>query len=175
MTYKCEPRDPVRVLHDDCGYLAAPAGKRGPSGIARAASIVGRSTQVLYNKFSDAMPAYEITAREGIALGHAVAEETGRLGFVEAMCEQFGGVFVPLPEGMAGEDDILQAHLKVVERLGELSHKLMAARADGVIDRDEFADLKENAMHGVQAIHALVEEIATTVRELPDAPVRVVK
>lgn len=175
MTHKTEPRDPVRVLHDDCTQLPGPAGKRGPSGIARAAEMVGRSPNVLYNKFSEAMEQYEITAREALAIGHAVADETGLLGYVEAVCEQFGGVFVPMPEGMAGEDDILQAHLLVVERLGELSRVLMAARADGVIDPAEFAHLKAQGMHGVQAIHALLEEIATTVRDLPEAPVRAVK
>lgn len=157
-------RDPVRVLHDEIEQLP---GK--PAGIARAARLVGRSPGVLYNKFSEADERYALTVAEALSLGHCVAHELGTVGFAEAIAEQFGGVFVPLPEGVAGVDDVLQAHLDVIERLGELSHELTAARADGLIDVAEFARVKARALRGIAAIHALVSEVESMT--LPSASV----
>lgn len=169
MTHRYEPRDPVRVLHAELEQLPAPAGQRKPSGIALAAALIGRSPNVLYNKFSEEMGMYAINVQEGVALGHVVADRLGTYGFAEAVAEQFRGVFVPLPDaGEAGQDDILQAHLAVIEQLGELSRELMAARADGVVDEAEFARLKVRGSHGIQAIHHLLQEIETTVRPVDE-------
>lgn len=80
-------RDPVDVLH---GVLLAL-----PGGISAAGKAIGRSPGVMHNKFSEAMPHYEVTVREAIAL----ARHAQSTAFAEAVCEQFGGAFLPLPEG----------------------------------------------------------------------------
>lgn len=152
-------RDPVVVLHDE--VLATEGGIKG------AAKAIGRSQGILNNKFCEAMPHYEITVREGIALAEIVENETGARGFIESMCEQFGGIFLPLPDGLAGADDVLQAYLEIIQRMGELSQEFTEAKADGIIDPAEFSALELKGYRTVQAIMRLLSELKTTVREMP--------
>lgn len=81
-----QKRDPVDVLHAE---LLSREG-----GISAAARAIGRSPGVLHNKFSDAMPHYEISVREALSLA-MLSDSTE---FVEAVCEQFGGTFLPVQE-----------------------------------------------------------------------------
>lgn len=148
-------RDPVAVLHQD--LLAA------PGGIAGAARLVGRSAGVMHNKFSEAMPQYEITVREAIALAHAVSST----GFAEAVCDQFDGVFLPLPPQRPGEDDVLQAYLDIVRQMGDLAREFTEAREDGVIEPAEFAALRLRGHRTIGAIQCLLSELQLLVREVP--------
>lgn len=147
--------DPIDALH---GSLLA-----APGGMTAGGKAIGRSAGVIHNKFSDAMPHYEVTAREALAL----AKWSGSSAYVEAVCAYFGGVFVPVPQGAPAEDDVLQAYLGIIERMGELSHEFTEARTDGVIDPDEFHALKVKASRTVAAIMHMLAEIETTVRPLP--------
>ena len=154
-------RDPVAVLHAD--LLASPLGIKG------GAERIGRSAGIMHNKFSEAMPHYEVTVREAIALAHAVAST----GFAEAVCDQFDGVFLPLPQGNAADDDVLQAYLDIIKSMGDLSLEFTEARADGIIEPAEFSALKLRGQRSVAAIMHLLAELETMVREVP-APARVV-
>ena len=148
--------DPVEALH---GALLA-----SPLGIAGGARSIGRSAQVLYNKFSDSMPNNELTGREERALADAVGGEA----YVQAVCAYFGGVFFRLPEGCTGDDDLLDAYLDIVKKMGELSADLTQARNDGVIDPREFEHLRADGFATMAAIQTLLAELATMVREIPE-------
>lgn len=147
--------DPIGVLH------AAVLASKG--GIAAAAKAIGRSPGVMYNKFSEANPNYDITAREALAL----ADHLGTTLYAEAVCEHFGGVFLPLPQGAPAEDDVLQSYLDIIRQMGELSKEFTEARADGIIEPGEFQALQLRGHRTVQAIMHLLCELEMTVREVP--------
>lgn len=147
--------DPVEALHADLLTSA--------HGIAGGARLIGRSPQVLYNKFSDSMPGNELTGREERALAVAIASEH----YVQAVCAHFGGVFVRLPESALGDEDLLEAYMAIVSRMGELSSDLTRARADGVIDPSEFERLRQDGQSTMAAIQTLLSELETMVREMP--------
>lgn len=147
-------RDPVAVLHERL--------EAQPGGIRAAAKTIGRSAGVLYNKFADSMPHYEISLREALALAQPLAERSD-FAFAEAVCEQFGGVFVPLPEGQGGADDVLAAHLEVMTHIGDLCRELTEARQDGLIDEDEFTALKVRGNRAIRALHCLIRELEAQV------------
>ena len=151
-------RDPIDALH------AALLGMDG--GISGAAKAIGRSPGILHNKFSDAMPHYEVTAREALAL----ADYAKTTAYVEAVCEHFGGTFLPLPSGKAGDDDVLQAYLDIIQQMGELSKEFTEARADGVIEPAEFQALSLRGHRTVVAVMHMLNELNSMVRDLP-APV----
>jgi len=155
--------DPISVLH------AAVLASKG--GIAGAAKAIGRSAGVLYNKFSEANPNYEITAREALAL----ADVIGSTLYAEAVCEHFGGVFLPMPAGAPADDDVLQSYVDIISRMGELSKEFTAAREDGVIDPSEFEVLQTRATQTVMAIMHLISDLEQLVREVPQQPLTVVK
>lgn len=148
-------RDPVAVLHGD--ILSSPGGIKG------AAERIARSPGILHNKFSEAMPHYEITVREGVALARGLQSQ----GFIEAMCEQFDGIFLYLPEGEAGQGDLMTAYMGIIEKMGDLSREFTEARRDGLIDLAEFQSLRIKANRMIAAVAILIAEIGTTVRDNP--------
>lgn len=150
--------DPINVLH------AAVLASKG--GIAASAKAIGRSPGVLYNKFSEANPNYEITAREALAL----ADHLGSTLYAEAICEHFGGVFLPLPDCVPADDDVLQSYLDIISQMGALSKEFTEAREDGVIDPEEFKSLRIRASRTVMAIMHLVSDLEQLVREVPTPP-----
>lgn len=147
--------DPVAVLHSD--VLAS------PGGIAEAAKLIGRSAQVLYNKFSESMPANEISAREALAIAQAIHSTA----YAEAVAQVFGGVFFPLPDIGPADDDVLTSYLEIVQRMGQLSQDFIAARADGVIDPAEFRGLQMRGQQTCQAVMQMLAELALIVRDVP--------
>lgn len=153
-------RDPVDVLHS---ASKAYRDKDFGEGIAAVARRIGRSPGILHNKFSESMPSYDLMFREAMAIAHLVGGE----GFVESVCGQFGGTFLPLPPGAPAEDDVLQAYLSIIQQMGELSKEFTEARADGVIDPGEFDALKLRAHRTVAAVMHMLAELEEMVRELP--------
>ena len=148
-------RDPVDVLH---GVLLAL-----PGGIADAARKIGRSPGILANKFSDAMPHYEVTAREALAL----ADYAGTTAYAEAVCEHFGGTFLALPPGAPADDDVLDAYLAIIRQMGELSKEFTEARADGVIEPEEYNALQLRGHRTIAAVAHMLNELRALVREMP--------
>lgn len=148
------PRDSIRALHD--------ALESTPGGIAAHARRIGRTPAVLYNKFSEANPHNEIGLREALALAHGLPGTQ----FVDAVCSEFGGVFVPVPQGPGGDDDLLEANLEMVRRFGQLAQRFLEARADGVISPVEFARIDADGHATIQAVLAFVAEVQAQVREV---------
>lgn len=155
MSHGFSKRDPVAVLH------AALLSSEG--GITAAAKAIGRSPGVMHNKFSEAMPSCEVTAREAIALAHSV----GTTAYAEAVCDQFDGTFLPLPQGRPGEDDVLQSYVDIIKQMGDLSREFTEAREDGVIDPAEFLAMRLRGHRSVAAIMHFLNELETMVREVP--------
>lgn len=149
--------DPVEALH--AALLASPLG------IAGGARAIGRSPQVMYNKFSESMPNNELTGREERALAEAVGGEA----YVQAVCAYFGGVYLRLPEGMAGDDDLFEDYLGIIKEMGELSKEFIQAKEDGDIDADEFGRIKREGLEAVIAIQRFVADMETRVVEKPAA------
>lgn len=160
--HKSNENDAIQALHLDA--------KRYPGGIAALARIVGRSAGVLHNKFSEAMPTYDITDREADALAAAIREKTGSMAYIEAKCETFGGLFVPLPDGAAGESDLLQAQLQMMERFGELAREYTDARRDGLITVDEVAAMRVAGHRVITAVHAFLKEVESQVQPEDSQP-----
>lgn len=155
--------DPVLALHADA--------KHYPGGIAALARLIGRSPGVLHNKFSDSMPNYDITDHEADAIALAVLEKTGAAGYIEAKCAAFGGLFVPLPEGEAGDSDMLQAQLEMMQRFGDLAREFTESRRDGLITLDEVAAMRVAGNRVIRSVHAFLKEVESQVHE-DDAPPR---
>jgi len=151
------PRDPIRALHDEL--------EAAPGGIARAANRIGRSPGTLYNKFSGDVVNCEVSVREAIALAQQLASRH----FVEAICEQFSGVFVPVPSTPGGDDDMLAANLEMVRRFGQLAEAFIRARADGIITPTEARQIAAVGNDTVQAVLSFVAEVEAQVRALPEA------
>jgi len=149
--------DPVEVLHA--------ALMDSELGIAGAARKVGRSVQVMYNKFSDANPSNEISAREALALASAI--KTDR--YAQAVAQYFGGVFFKVPDGMAGDDDLFEDYLGIIKEMGELSQAFIKAKEDGEIDRPEFERLTREGYDVVAAIQHFLKDLETCVVDKPDA------
>lgn len=148
-------RDPVDVLHM--------AIKAHPDGIPGAAKRIGRSAGGLYNKLAQSMPEYDLMFREAMALAHFYSGTA----FPESVAEQFGGVFFPLPAAMAGDDDVLQDYLDIVQQMGDLSREFTEARADGIIEPAEFQAMRLRAMRTVSGIMRFLADLEGMVRELP--------
>lgn len=148
--------DPVEALH--AALLADP---RGIAGFAR---LIGRSPQVLYNKFSESMAA-ELTGREERALADAVGGDA----YVQAVCAHFGGVFLRLPDGMAGDDDLFEDYLGIIKEMGDLSKEFIAAKEDGAVDTNEFERLRREAYEVVAAIQRFIADMETRVVQKPVA------
>lgn len=155
--------DPIAVLHT--------AVERHPMGIKGAARAIGRSPGVLYNKFAESMPHYDVTVREALAIAKAIDDQE----FVAAMCAEFGGIFVPLPGGEAAADDVLSASLEMIRQMGDLARELTEARADGLIDEHEFSALELRGHRMIRAVHTLLQELKSQVREQPQAALAAVK
>ena len=147
--------DPVDVLH--AALLASPLG------IAGAARLLGRSPGVMHNKFSEATAACEVTAREALALAKALPTTA----YAEAVAGEFGGVFMALPAGLATDEELFDAYLGIVGKMGEFSVELTAARADGVVSPAEFAALELRGRQTIAALLRFLEELRVTVRDVP--------
>lgn len=149
--------DPVEALH--AALLA------DPLGIAGGARAIGRSPQVLYNKFSESMPNNELTGHEERALADAVGGDA----YVQAVCAYFGGTFLRLPEGMAGDDDLFEDYLSIIKEMGDLSKEFIQAKEDGDIETDEFERIKREGYEAVVAIQRFIADMETRVVEKPAA------
>lgn len=155
------PLDAVGALHADA--------KRYPRGMEALAKVIGRSPGVLYNKFSEADDRYAVTDREADALALEVASETGLQGYIEAKCATHGGLFLPVPEGVAGDDDLLQGQLQMMRRFGELAAEFTEARADGLITPDEFAAVRVAGLRAVREVFRFLADLETRVEEAAPA------
>lgn len=152
-------RDPIDVLH--AVMLQA------DGGVAGVAKAIGRSPQVLYNKLSDTMPHYEVSAREALA----IAEHLRTTAYAEAVADYFGGVFFSAPQAAAADDDVLQSYMDIIRQMGKLSDELTEARADGVIEPAEFQALQLRGRRTMAAVARMLAELEALVRDLPgDAP-----
>lgn len=159
--------------HDGIFALHADA-KAYPGGIAALARLIGRSPGVLHNKFADSMPNYEVTDREADALALSIADKTGAMGYIEAKCAMFGGIFVPVLDGEAADDDLLEAQLEMIRRFGDLAGQFTEARKDGLITRDEVAALRVAGNRVIRAVYAFLKEVESQVREPESAALRAV-
>lgn len=155
--------DPVDELHS--------ALMDSELGIAGAARKIGRSVQVMYNKFSEANPTNEVSAREALALASAI--KTDR--YAQGVAQYFGGIFIKLPDGMASDDDLFEDYLGIIKEMGELSQVFIKAKEDGQIDRPEFERLKSEGYDVISAIQRFLKDMETRVVEKPAKTVRAIK
>lgn len=165
------PLDGVAALHADA--------LRYPGGIAALAREIGRSAGVLHNKFSDADERYAVSDQEADAMALKIRTAVGLTGYIDGKCATHGGLFVPLPEGMAGESDLLTGQLEMMTRFGNLATEFTEARADGLITPDEFASVRVAGLRAVRSVLAFVADLETRVQASAGAtglgPLQVVK
>lgn len=149
--------DPVDVLHSELLSIK--------DGFARAAKHIGRSRGTLHNKFSESVPGNVLSGWEERAIADFLRSEK----YIQAVCAHFGGVFLRLPEGMAGDDDLFEDYLGIIKEMGDLSKEFIAAKEDGDVDVNEFERLRREAYEVVAAIQRFITDMQTRVVEKPAA------
>lgn len=108
------------------------------------------------------VPGNQLSLHEALALAARVPGND----FVQAVCAQFSGVFVPVPEpGRAGVADLLVAQAEVMRRYGEVSASFADAWRDGRITQLELDELSAGARRAVSAMLAFVNEVSTLAEE----------
>ena len=58
------------------------------------------------------------------------------------LCQNAGGIFVPLPRADAGEGDLALRLLEITEEVGQLARDLRNALDDGALDASEIATMR---------------------------------
>ncbi|MEO3879291.1 phage regulatory CII family protein [Rheinheimera fenheensis] len=127
---------------------------------------LGISPNVLGNKLNPDQEFHKLSLGEAVA----ITELTDDNGILEAWAQQRGGVFVKLPEEVACDEELSDQLMRVSEELGSALGEIRNARADGVIDREEFERIKAKLMNTITEALALETVVAVQVRDLPRHP-----
>lgn len=134
-------------------------------GAAAMAGALGISEASLQNRM------YEVKGQAiQVEMALAMQRLSGTTYFAEAIAEESGGTFVPLPAPNEEPDneELLVKFLKLTKQFGELAQHHQRATDDGEVDDAEMAEQRRigNLIHQtVEEINALTERIYTRVRE----------
>lgn len=134
--------------------------KHNASDLARK---LGLSPNVLGNKLNPDQEFHKLSLGEAIA----ITELTDDNLILEAWCHQRGGIFLLLPDAVTGDEELADQMMKLNEALGSAMCELRTARQDGVIDPQEFEQIKSELMITIHEALALKTMIKNQVRELP--------
>jgi hypothetical protein len=80
---------------------------------------------------------------------------TGDTRPVQAICEEAGGVFVPLPSGVVDEDGLMLHLAKAGKEFGDVCASLTRSLEDGRIQPAELKDFHKQVMENIQVLHEL--------------------
>jgi hypothetical protein len=82
----------------------------------------------------------------------AVMHATGNLAPLDYLCREFGGVFVPIPDGPASEEELLSAFAKVVVEIGEDGAALTESFKQGRVDQAQVAKVLGEVDESIAAL-----------------------
>lgn len=143
--------DPMQAAHDFGQH----------HGVPELASKLNTPPAVLYNKLNPYNESNHLQLREAVFL----TELTQDTQIIEAWATKCGGMFVPLPESVACDEDLSDQLLQLVEQLGHALSTVKEARSDGVITSSEFEQIRyelNNTMREVLRLDAVVESQVRT-------------
>jgi hypothetical protein len=134
MTYGTRPLHPLDELYDAC--------KRYPGGMeALATRLQIRSVKTLYKKLSPTATDFHLGYPDELDAVLRCLEE-GRVAdwdsTIHAFCWRHGGVFVRLPEEIAGSEALGRAAMQVLKEAGDV-----VARTDEAMEGDQLIDSRE--------------------------------
>lgn len=135
-------------------------------GVEKFADDTYQSRGAMYNKLNPDNDSNHLYLRDAILL----TEKANNDAILEAWCQQRGGVFVRLPDAVACDEELSDQLMRVSEELGAALGEIRNARADGVIDREEFERIKARLMNTITEALALETVVAGQVRDLPRHP-----
>ncbi len=138
--------DPLQAAHDFGQH----------HGVPELAQKLNTPAAVLYNKLNPYNESNHLQLREAVFL----TELTKDTRIIEAWGTKCGGMFVPMPESVACDEDLSDQLLELVEQLGTALATVKDARKDGVITDSEFEQIRHElnkTMREVLKLDAVVE------------------
>lgn len=158
---KTNLRNPAGVL--TCP-LAAAATFTADYNVTQLTEQIGcRSNKTLLAKLNNDSDFHHLTVDEAVR----ITDVTGDLRIIKAWAAGLGYQLMPLVPPRPSDEEFSDQLLIVSERTGDFSRSLREARADGVITRADYADIKRRAMAAIESIMQLELECAAMVRDLP--------
>ncbi|TVP11771.1 phage regulatory CII family protein [Shewanella sp. KCT] len=135
-------------------------------GVPELASKLNTPQAVLYNKLNPYNESNHLQLREAVFL----TEITGDKRILEAWAAKAGGMFVPVPESVACDEDLSDQLLQLVEQLGHALAAVKEARSDGVITPQELTHIRHELTATVREVAKLDAVVESQVRTLSDKP-----
>lgn len=132
--------------------------KKAPSGLdaETVAPLLG------YTRYSTMMS--ELSDQPGHKLGAnmllPIMELTGSDEPLHFLARQRGGVFIKLPQMLAGDDPLQGAAMKSIKETGEFLTALGSSLADGDLSKDDCERIEKEAHEAATATMALIKMVA---------------
>lgn len=135
-----------------------------PGGIARAARDADMAESTLYNKLNAECPTHRLTFSEFRELAHP--ERCASTAPIQALCNEFGGVFVRTAPAVGASAGALAGQLAgIAKEFSEFLGEVSSSAGDGVITDAELART-EKEYYELAAVGA---ETIARMRALNDA------
>jgi hypothetical protein len=135
-------------------------------GVRELAEKMNIRPAVLANKLNPDNETNFLYLRDAVFL----TELTDDNRILEAWCAKRGGVFVPLPEEVACDEDLSDQLLGLTSQLGSALAQVKDARADGVITTDEYDRIRVELRKTVNEVLKLDAVVSTQVRSITREP-----
>lgn len=99
---------------------------------------------------------HHLTLAEAIAIPKIVNDNA----LVHAICENFGGVFVPRPSlNIASDDELLGRYTSMMNELGKFSMDIHTSLADGQITGTEISNLRKDFLTLTAALSEVMDRL----------------
>ncbi len=122
------------------------------------AGSMDMSEGVLRNKIASKKDdkRHHLTLAEAIAL----VRNTENYGLLTAICKEFGGQFLPVPDFRAATDaDLLSNYTSMMKELGQFSSDIHLSLADGKISQTEIDGLRHDFLRLSGALGEIMDRL----------------
>lgn len=136
------------------------------------AEYMGMTEGVLRNKIAKEKDdkRHHLTLAEAIAL----VRHTDNHGLIIALCKEFNGEFLPLPDFRSATDgELLANYTGMMKELGNFSSDIHLSLADGMITQTEIKALRDDFLRLSGALSEIMNRLqkrATTDQQKQSAP-----
>lgn len=131
-------------------------------GVKHLATITNTPEGVMYNKLNPENESNHLQLREAVFM----TADTGDTSILEAWCLKAGGLFVPVPAGVACDEDLSEQLLALNEQLGKALATVKEARADGVITHSEMEQIRFELQRMIGEVLKFDAVVASQVRSI---------
>lgn len=132
-------------------------------GVEKLADYLFQSRAVVYNKLNPDNDSNHLYLRDAIAL----TDKSNDDSILQEWAHQRGYLLVKVPDSVCCDEDLSDQLMKLSEQMGVAMGEVRQARADGVIDPDEFDRVRAGIKGLIKEAMALKHVIGSQVRELP--------